>query len=88
MHIGIRGLALLGFIIGAAGMPMVAHMMAPMSTGLLEKVMYVCTVATFMPYAALLLPVISFSTLAILLPLEPQRRRRCFSSTPLLASLL
>ena len=36
-----------------------------------RKVMYVCTVATFLPYAALLLPVISFGALEILLPLEP-----------------
>jgi hypothetical protein len=37
MHFGIFGLAFLGFIIGAAGVPVVAPMMAPMSAGPLGR---------------------------------------------------
>jgi hypothetical protein len=37
MHFGSRGLALLGFVIRAAGVPVVAPMMAPMSAGSLGR---------------------------------------------------
>ena len=70
MHFGIHGLALLGFIIGAARVLVMAPMMAPMNAGPLGRWCLYVQLPPFYPMQPYCYRFISSGTLAIILPLE------------------